>query len=67
MSSARYCMFPQQAFIKVCPSDALRRLLIRSYAERGWQRFVTFKDVNGWGVMAAITHYGPDFVPNFPA
>jgi hypothetical protein len=58
-------MFPQQTFLKVCPTPQLRTMLIRRYARKGWQRFVTFKDVSGWGVHAAVSHYGDDFIPNY--
>jgi hypothetical protein len=37
----------------VLPSYSLRELVVRRLAAQGWRYFVSFKDVNGFGLMGS--------------
>jgi hypothetical protein len=44
---------PCWSYIRGAPTSALRDLLVRKYRAFGCENFITFKDVNGYGVSAA--------------
>jgi hypothetical protein len=42
----------EQSLLAVLPTRYLRQLMIHKYVARGWKYFVTFNDVNGFGLQA---------------